>query len=43
MFVADTADDIIKKYNELVGKPILPPFLELGSIKAHGHTIQQKI
>ena len=30
MFAADTADNIIKKYNELVGKPILPPFWGLG-------------
>ena len=30
MFETDTADNIIKKYNELIGKPILPPFWALG-------------
>ena len=30
MFTADNADNIIKKYNELVGKPVLPPFWSLG-------------
>ena len=30
MFAADTADNIIMKYNELVGKPSLPPFWALG-------------
>ena len=41
MFAADTADNIIKKYNELVGKPILPPFWGLGfhqSSWAYGST-----
>ena len=29
-FTADSADNIIMKYNELIGKPILPPFWALG-------------
>ena len=28
-FTADTADNIIMKYNELIGKPVLPPFWAL--------------
>ena len=30
MFAADTAENIIKKYNELVSMPLLPPFWALG-------------
>ncbi|CAI2383231.1 unnamed protein product [Moneuplotes crassus] len=28
--LSDTADEVIKKYNDLVGKPALPPFWALG-------------
>ena len=30
MFATDSADNIIQKYNELIGKPVLPPFWALG-------------